>query len=252
MSLQHHIFLISGRKGTGKDEVCKYIAKKYSNQRYEIHVLRFADKLKDCISILFGWDRIKLDGLTKEDREWRETRDEYWSERLGRDITPRKVLQEFGTEIVREKFGIHFWVYSLHQQILSLIHESLRSSDSAGNASESKKKLVFIIPDTRFWNEYEKTINCFSSICAIEVFYVKSFRNPQPKMDTIQKILLPYQKITDENYKEIASKIAPEMDEHQSEWESTLIELKHFTKIKIVKNDVTSIDDLHNLLDTLH
>jgi hypothetical protein len=62
----------------------------------------FAGPLKDAVSVIFGWDRTRLEGIGEKDREWRETPDPYWSEAFGRDVTPRLVLQEMGTDVCRE------------------------------------------------------------------------------------------------------------------------------------------------------
>lgn len=43
----------------------------------------FAGGVKDAASVIFGWDRKLLEGDTEESRAWRETPDEYWSEKLG-------------------------------------------------------------------------------------------------------------------------------------------------------------------------
>ena len=65
----------------------------------------FADKLKDGVATIFGWDRAMLEGDTNESRRsWREQVDEFWTKETGRTITPRIVLQEFGTECMRDGF----------------------------------------------------------------------------------------------------------------------------------------------------
>ena len=49
---------------------------------------------------MFGWPRDKLEGLTKEDREWREQVDYWWSETLNMpQLTPRYVMQYFATDL---------------------------------------------------------------------------------------------------------------------------------------------------------
>ena len=70
----------------------------------------FADKLKDGVASVFGWDRAMLEGDTVESRNWRETVDEFWTNETGREITPRLVLQEFGTDCMRNGFYDGIWV----------------------------------------------------------------------------------------------------------------------------------------------
>lgn len=61
----------------------------------------FASALKDGVAAIFGWPRYLLEGDTAESRIWREQPDEYWSRFFGRTITPRRVLQEVGTDAFR-------------------------------------------------------------------------------------------------------------------------------------------------------
>jgi hypothetical protein len=46
-------------------------------------------------------------------RKWREEPDSYWSEKFGREFTPREALQKMGTEAGREVFHKDIWVISL-------------------------------------------------------------------------------------------------------------------------------------------
>jgi hypothetical protein len=77
----------------------------------------FAASLKDAVAHVFGWDRTMLEGRTAESRAWREQPDEWWSNRLGRDITPRYILQYWGTEVIRQGFHDDMWIASLENKI---------------------------------------------------------------------------------------------------------------------------------------
>ena len=81
--------------------------------------LAFATILKDATANLFSWPRELLEGDTQQSREFRETEDVYWTRALGRKITPRVVLQEMGTEVIRDSFHSDFWILALQQKILS-------------------------------------------------------------------------------------------------------------------------------------
>ena len=96
---------ICGLISSGKDTIADYLIKEHN-----FHKISFADKLKDSVATMFSWDRELLDGKTIESREWREQVDSYWSAETGRTITPRLVLQEFGTECMRNGFYDGIWV----------------------------------------------------------------------------------------------------------------------------------------------
>ena len=107
------IIAITGLKGSGKDTTADYIINNYPNWEKD----SFAGSLKDAVSVIFGWNRKMLAGETVENRALRETKDEFWSNKLGYEVTPRKILQLFGTECVRNNFHKDIWVYSLEHKI---------------------------------------------------------------------------------------------------------------------------------------
>jgi hypothetical protein len=78
----------------------------------------FANTLKDAVANVFGWDRVLLEGRTKEAREWREQVDVWWAERLNMpDLTPRLMLQLWGTEVCRTGFHDDIWIASLENKM---------------------------------------------------------------------------------------------------------------------------------------
>jgi hypothetical protein len=103
---------VCGLIGSGKDTTADYLV--------NIHEFRrdsFAATLKDAVASVFGWDRDMLEGRTRSSREWREQPDEWWSARLGRTITPRWVLQYWGTEVCRVGFHDDIWIASLENKL---------------------------------------------------------------------------------------------------------------------------------------
>jgi hypothetical protein len=116
--------LIGSGKGTVGDILVEQGYKKVS----------FADKLKDGVATIFGWDRAMLEGDTDESRTWREQPDEFWSNETKMEVTPRLVLQLFGTDCLRNGFYDGVWVSLLKKHIL----------DNPGD---------YVIPDVRFRNE---------------------------------------------------------------------------------------------------
>lgn len=121
---------ICGLISSGKDTIADYLIKEHGYEK-----LSFADKLKDSVAIMFNWDRELLDGKTDESREWREAVDDFWSNEIGQSITPRFVLQKFGTECMREGFYDGIWVSLTKKTIIDNPHKN------------------FVIPDVRFPNE---------------------------------------------------------------------------------------------------
>lgn len=118
--------LIGGGKGTVADMLV-------NDHGYE--KISFADKLKDAVATMFDWDREMLEGANDSSRKWREQPDTFWTKETGREITPRLVLQLFGTDCMRQGFYDGIWVSLVKQKIL---------------ANPEKK---FVIPDVRFPNE---------------------------------------------------------------------------------------------------
>jgi len=98
---------VVGLIGSGKDTVSDRLAQKHGFRKDS-----FAKSLKDAVSSMFNWDRDMLEGKTKESREWREKPDAFWSQRFGKDVTPRWVLQHFGTEVMRQNMHDAIWIDS--------------------------------------------------------------------------------------------------------------------------------------------
>ena len=123
---------LNGLIGSGKDTVADNLIAKHNFKR-----LTFATKLKDSVAELFDIDREKLEGLTKESREWRDKPLEFWSKELKRDVTPRYLLQQIGTECMRRGFYEDIWVSFVKKELYERPDEN------------------FVITDMRFTNEVE-------------------------------------------------------------------------------------------------
>ena len=104
---------VCGLIGAGKDTIADYLVNIHQFRRES-----FANTLKDAVSSVFGWDRELLEGRTRHSREWREQVDAWWADRLGMpDLTPRWVLQYWGTEVVRRSFHDDTWIASLENRL---------------------------------------------------------------------------------------------------------------------------------------
>jgi len=125
------IISITGLIGSGKSTVAKYLVLQHGFAEES-----FASSLKDAISVIFNWDRELLEGKTNESREWREQVDPWWSKRLHMPkLTPRWILQYWGTEVCRYGFQSEIWVASLENKLKDL------------NSN-------VVIGDSRFQNEF--------------------------------------------------------------------------------------------------
>lgn len=141
---------VCGFIGSGKDTVADYLTNFHGFRRES-----FANSLKDAVAHVFGWDRTMLEGRTKQAREWREQVDPWWAERLNMpDLTPRWILQNWGTEVCRRGFHDDIWIASLENK--------LRNS-----------KDDIVISDCRFPNEIKSIKNAGGIV-------VRVVRGPEP------------------------------------------------------------------------
>ena len=193
---------VCGFIGCGKDTIADYLVNFHEFRRES-----FADSLKDSVAAVFGWDRTMMEGRTKESREWREKVDEWWAKRLSMPtLTPRWVLQYWGTEVCRKTFHDDIWIASLENKLR-------QSQDS------------IVVSDVRFPNE------------------IKAIKNLGGKIIWVQRGQLPdwYDDAVEAN--KGSNKAISEMkikNIHASEWAWVGTDFDH-----ILSNN-TTIDDLYN------
>lgn len=84
------ILIICGRAYSGKSTAAKYIQSRYEGWQE----IRLADYIKNECSTRYNLDRSRLDGISDEDRVWRETRDSTLNGK-----SPRELLIKIGTEM---------------------------------------------------------------------------------------------------------------------------------------------------------
>lgn len=136
---------ITGSAGSGKDTIGDILVNNLPNWEK----VSFANHLKDVTALLFGFDRKMLAGETPEDRKTRELPDPYWSEKMGKDFTPRFALQYLGTNLLRNQLHQNIWVDCLERKIM-----------------ESDKNII--ITDVRFPNEINMIKNIGGEIWRVE------------------------------------------------------------------------------------
>lgn len=137
--------------GSGKDTAADYLVNFHGFRRDS-----FAGTLKDAISNIFGWDRTLLEGRSVESREWREQVDEWWANRLGiPNLTPRYIMQHWGTEVLRNNFHDDIWIASLENKIR-------KTTDN------------IVISDVRFTNEIKSIHNSGGLVVRVK-------RGPDPE-----------------------------------------------------------------------
>lgn len=165
------LIILSGQKGSGKSTCGNFLMKSYN-----YHQMSFAGSLKDIVAWVYDLPRSRLDGLTKEDRVWREQPHynlrankhiDWWYNRYKEamyrvygntaeemqtfllisaletyifpyNLSPRQALQIIGTEVFR---SIHpdTWCLALQTQI-----EQLR---------KQYPSCKIVVTDGRFENE---------------------------------------------------------------------------------------------------
>jgi hypothetical protein len=142
---------ISGLIGSGKDTAADYLVNFHGFRRDS-----FASTLKDAVAAIFGWDRTLLEGRTASARAWREQIDPWWAARLNiPDLTPRLILQLWGTEVCREGFHNDIWIASLENKLR-------QTNDN------------IVISDCRFANEIAAIRNAGGRV-------IRIVRGPEPE-----------------------------------------------------------------------
>jgi hypothetical protein len=166
--------------GAGKGTVADLLV-----ERHNFFKESFANSVKDSCAAVFGWDRAMLEGDTPESRAWREQPDQWWSDKLGREFSPRLALQLMGTEAGRDVFHPDLWV-----------HTVLRRCEQAPYNN-------YVIADVRFPNE----INAIKDSGGV---VIRVRRGDDPEWYTLARECNVYNKL------DIMRNAYPEV--HYSEW----------------------------------
>jgi hypothetical protein len=166
--------------GAGKGTVADLLV-----ERHNFFKESFANSVKDSCAAVFGWDRAMLEGDTPESRAWREQPDQWWSDKFGKEFSPRLALQLMGTEAGRDVFHPDLWV-----------HTVLRRCEQAPYNN-------YVIADVRFPNE----INAIKDSGGV---VIRVRRGDDPEWYTLARECNVYNKL------DIMRNAYPEV--HFSEW----------------------------------
>jgi len=203
---------ITGFIASGKDTAADYLVTFHGFKR-----LSFAGALKDAVSAVFGWDRELLEGTTMSSREWREQVDTWWAERLNiPNLTPRYILQQWGTEVCRQGFHPDIWVASVENKL-------------------RKAKDHIVITDCRFPNEVAAIKNAGG-------LTIRTQRGPKP--DWYDDAITFNQGLTHPNYQKAKNKLE-ELKIHASEYSSVGLDYDFY-----LDNNGT-IDSLHQQIKSI-
>lgn len=203
---------IAGQIGSGKDTIADYLISHKGFRR-----MSFAEPLKDAVSSIFGWDRQLLEGTTPDSRIWRDQVDTWWAKRLGiMHLTPRWVLQQWGTEVGRRAFHDDIWIAS--------IENKLRAIDSN-----------VVISDCRFPNELMSIKNVGGHTVRVE-------RGPRPVW--YDAALIYNKGFYSAGYKE-AQRLLDSLNIHASEYSSIGLEYDFH-----IDNNGT-LEELHKQIDSI-
>lgn len=203
---------VTGFIGSGKDTIADYLCTFHGFKR-----VSFAGSLKDAVASVFNWDREMLEGTTKSSRVWRDTIDIWWAERLNiPHLTPRWVLQNWGTEVCRNGFHQDIWVASVEHKLKS-------SEDNV------------VITDCRFKNEVDAIKKVGGITCRVE-------RGPRPEWYNDAANL---NKGPSQIGWAIAKDRLNKFSVHASEYSSVGLDYDYY-----IDNN-GSIDDLHNKIKSI-
>jgi hypothetical protein len=129
-----------GKKQAGKDTIADYICKEFGFVK-----IGFADALKDVILILYPQ-------LTKEDITDPILKEKPLTFLQGK--SPRKLLQEIGTDVFRNHFDTDIWINIVRQKL-----STLRPDQNV------------VISDIRFQNELDM-ITDFQMSETVKIFHI--------------------------------------------------------------------------------
>lgn len=124
------VFLVSGKKRSGKDHTAKVIQEWYKSKGLTVDLYAFADPIKTILCDTFGISLEELDYMKNTDQQISLSTGSGFKSK-----TMRQVIQNFGTEAMQTAFGVNVWKQKAEEFI------------------ENSKADIVIITDFRFPTE---------------------------------------------------------------------------------------------------
>lgn len=203
---------ITGLIGSGKDTIADYLVNHYNFKR-----MSYAGVLKDAVAAVFHWDREMLEGSTKESRAWREQVDEWWANRLDiPHLSPRWVLQFWGTDLCRKHFHDDIWIASIEYKLNNI-------------------KDHIVISDCRFPNE-------LASLKSVGATTIRVVRGENPEW---YEYAVAASQIISHHAKSVYLEKLKEYNIHASEYSSVGLKYDY-----VIENNHT-LEDLYNKVDSI-
>lgn len=194
---------LCGYKGVGKSSVANILVRDYNFTKFS-----FADSLKDSLSNIFGWNRELLEGETEESRIFRESKDDWWSNKLGFEVVPRNMMTKIGTDMFRDILHKNIWVLSLENKIKNLLEKDknvvisdYRYSDNEYEMIKNYNGIIVRVNDRNI-PEYEEEIN---KIVRKHDFYISvknmmSIKYPSIHSSEYSFLCKPFDYVIDNSY----------------------------------------------------
>ena len=163
------IIAICGLKRSGKDVIADHLVNKYGYEK-----IKFADPLKKAVKELFEFTEEQVGD--SDDKDIMDTR---WN------ITPRKALQFFGTEVMQFKI----------QELLKGVDRKFFAKSLVYKINTNNNDKKYVISDLRFYHEYEELEKIGVYIIRVE----RHLDNNDHHISEVEYTKIPFHNIINNN-----------------------------------------------------
>ena len=173
---------ISGRKQSGKSTSAEFLVDKFTIKYLDVHVISFADRLKEIFSELF----------VPAEWNWRG-KAIFNHEKIKNTLLPttsttvRKGLQWFGTDVCRKAYE-DVWTDAVRKKIRELVMKC--------EVSNIESPIRIIIPDVRFVNELKFIQELDGHVIRLLRAPFEDKHKSEYELDDVEKITIDNPSIT--------------------------------------------------------